>query len=259
MTGAAATRTILFVDDEEGVLRSMRRLLRRHEDLTVLTASNAEEGTALFAERRIHVVVSDQRMPGTSGIEFLKHVRTHYPDTVRCILSGYAEMHAVVEAINEGNVYRFIAKPWDDDALIHILKDCLAEAERRYRRVDDQEQLVSRAEELDRKAAKYAELLDMQQGLLAASREVLEHLPIAVASIDTQGRMIYTNRLFAAAFGGLPGSVLGRKSEAPWDAIAQDPRETATVSVRVGNAEHVALTSKVDIGGQMHTLIAVPV
>ncbi len=249
---------VLFVDDEDGVLRSMRRLFRRREDLHVFTAPNVDAGLAVLSEHRVHVVVSDQRMPGTNGIEFLKEIRKRYPATIRCILSGYAEMHAVVAAINEGNVYRFIAKPWDDEELVQVVGDCLDEAERRYRRVDEQRKLANRAEELDRQSAQYEELLSIQQGLLSASREVLEHLPVAVASIDTQGRMIYTNRLFASAFGHLPGTALGCQSEAPWSGIAQDQRKSATVPVRVGETERIALASKVDIGGQQHTLIAIP-
>ena len=226
--------------------------------LRFFTASDADAGLAMLSEHRIHVVVSDQRMPGTSGIEFLKRIRKDFPATVRCILSGYAEMHAVVAAINEGNVYRFIAKPWDDEELALVVNECLDEAERRYRRVDERRQLASRAEELDRQAAQYEELLSIQQALLTASREVLEHLPVAVASIDAQGRMIYTNRLFTSEFGHLPGTVLGRQSEAPWSVIAQEAGKTATVPVLVGDTERIALASKVNIGGQQHTLIAVP-
>lgn len=88
------------------------------EDYEILTAASGEEGLVLFAQHAdIQVVISDYRMPGMNGVEFLRQICEKYPDTVRIVLSGYADTSAVVSAINEGQIYKFVAKPWSDEEL----------------------------------------------------------------------------------------------------------------------------------------------
>lgn len=108
--------TVLFVDDELSILSSLRRTLRR-EGYEILTANSAAEGFSLLAKNSIQVIVSDQRMPEMNGTEFLARVKSLYPNTVRMILSGYAEVSSVTDSINKGAVYRFMLKPWDDEQL----------------------------------------------------------------------------------------------------------------------------------------------
>ncbi len=108
--------TLLLLDDEPNVLSSLMRLLRR-DGYRILQAHNASEAFSLLATHEVQVVVSDQRMPEMSGTEFLSRVRKLYPGTVRIILSGYAELESVLNAINRGEIYRFYTKPWDDQAL----------------------------------------------------------------------------------------------------------------------------------------------
>jgi EAL domain-containing protein (putative c-di-GMP-specific phosphodiesterase class I)/ActR/RegA family two-component response regulator len=128
----ATQRAVLLVDDEPNVLRSLQRALRR-DGYTTYTATNALEGLDVLARERIQVVVSDQRMPGTSGTEFLSKVREMYPDTVRMILSGYTDLATVTEAINRGAIYKFLTKPWDADDL----REQVLEAFRRYDTLQD--------------------------------------------------------------------------------------------------------------------------
>jgi diguanylate cyclase (GGDEF)-like protein/PAS domain S-box-containing protein len=109
-------REMLLVDDEENVLRALSRVLRR-DGYTIHTATSAAEGLQILATQRIQVIVSDQRMPGTSGVEFLSRVKEMYPDTVRIILSGYTDLATVTDAINRGAIYKFLTKPWNDDEL----------------------------------------------------------------------------------------------------------------------------------------------
>ena len=116
--------TILCVDDEAGVLSSLRRLLRK-EGYKILTANSGDEGLALMDKQKVHVVISDQRMPEMTGTEFLQEVKGRFPQVVRVILSGYAEIHAIVDSINKAEVYRFLPKPWDDDELKQTIKHCL--------------------------------------------------------------------------------------------------------------------------------------
>jgi diguanylate cyclase (GGDEF)-like protein len=111
-----AQRTVLIVDDEANVLSALRRLLRR-DGYRIITAGSAREGLELLATHSVQVVLSDQRMPGMNGTEFLSRVKELHPQTIRIILSGYTELESVIDAINRGAIYRFFTKPWNDDAL----------------------------------------------------------------------------------------------------------------------------------------------
>ncbi len=105
---------ILYVDDEENNLVSFRAALRRHYN--VFTAISGEEGMKVVSENDIHVIVTDQRMPGMTGVQFLQKLPEE-PESVRMILTGFSDIEAIIEAINTGRVYRYITKPWDKDEL----------------------------------------------------------------------------------------------------------------------------------------------
>lgn len=111
-----ATYKILFVDDEENVLKAMRRIFRR-ENYTMLTASSAAEALDLLQKEPVHVVISDHRMPGMTGADLLRKIKELYPQTIRIMLTGHADVNAIMGAVNEGAVYKFITKPWNDDDL----------------------------------------------------------------------------------------------------------------------------------------------
>ncbi len=102
---------LLLVDDEEEILGALRRQFRRRYD--VHTAASAGEGLEILYRHPIHVIISDQRMPGMTGDAFYSKVRSDYPDAIRLLLTGYSDIGAVIRAINEGSVYRYITKPWD--------------------------------------------------------------------------------------------------------------------------------------------------
>jgi two-component system probable response regulator PhcQ len=129
-------RTVLIVDDEENILSALQRTLRR-ENYTLLTAGEPAEALEVLKHGQVDVVVSDHLMPNMSGLEFLKEVRALHPDVVRIMLTGHAEMSTAMEAINEGEIYRFLTKPWDDAELkvaLHLAFDRLA-LERANRRL----------------------------------------------------------------------------------------------------------------------------
>ena len=118
----APLQKIMFVDDEPNILASLKRLLRS-EGYYILTANSAEEGLELLEkEGDIDLVVSDMRMPGMDGAEFLKIVHEKWPDTLRILLTGYSDIASTISAINEGNIYQYIAKPWEDNDLKLTLK-----------------------------------------------------------------------------------------------------------------------------------------
>ncbi len=114
--------TLLLVDDEPGILSSLSRLLRR-ENYRILTASTCEEALRQLAEHQVGVIIIDQRMPGMSGTELLARARAMHPKTVRMVLSGYTALDSLTEAINRGEIYKFLTKPWDDAEMIHTVRD----------------------------------------------------------------------------------------------------------------------------------------
>jgi putative nucleotidyltransferase with HDIG domain len=120
--------TILFVDDEVNILKALQRLLRT-DDMKVLAASRASEALELLERHPAQVVVTDQRMPEMTGVDFLAHVRERYPDVVRMMLTGYTEIDVAVDAINRGEIYRLITKPWNDDELRATLRQAFDHAD----------------------------------------------------------------------------------------------------------------------------------
>jgi len=123
-------RTLLLLDDEENVLRSLVRLFRR-DGYNVLTANSVRQAFDLLASNTVQVIVSDQRMPDMSGTEFLGRVRDLYPDTIRMVLSGYTDVTTITEAINRGAIYRFLTKPWNDEELREHIHAAFRAFERR--------------------------------------------------------------------------------------------------------------------------------
>lgn len=117
--------TVLIVDDEPGILGSLKRLLH-HEPYRVLTTTSPMEAFHLLATHSVQMVISDQRMPEMTGTELLLQVKLLYPDVVRVILTGYTDEEAIMAAINDGQVYKFLFKPWNAEALkleiYHALK-----------------------------------------------------------------------------------------------------------------------------------------
>jgi len=113
--------TVLFVDDEVNILKALKRLLR-NEPVEVVTASHPGEALELMDRCQPQVVVTDQRMPEMSGVDFLASVRDRHSDVVRMMLTGYTDMTIAVEAINRGEIYRLITKPWNDDELKATLR-----------------------------------------------------------------------------------------------------------------------------------------
>ncbi len=130
-------RTLLLVDDEENVTSALQRLLRG-DGYKILCASSGREGLELLAQHEVGVVVSDQRMPEMTGVEFLIQVKALHPKTIRMVLSGYADLDSVTDAINRGSVYKFLNKPWDNASLSASVQ----EAFRRYELVQEDERLA---------------------------------------------------------------------------------------------------------------------
>jgi CheY-like chemotaxis protein len=117
-----AGRTLLLVDDEASVLRALERVFRR-EGWRLMLAGSAVQALELLAVNDVQVIITDQRMPQMNGTELLARVREMYPHTVRMLLSGYADHESIMDAVNRGAIYKFLAKPWDDDALRQAVRE----------------------------------------------------------------------------------------------------------------------------------------
>lgn len=160
-----ADTNILFVDDERNILGSLQRVFRK-EGYGILLAESGECGLDLLRHNNVAVVVSDQRMPGMGGVEFLKKVRETAPDAVRMMLTGQAGMDEIAGAINQGEVYRYITKPWDDEELKVIIRTAV-----------ERHNLVVENRRLQAATMKQnAELLELNQTLEAKVEEKTKRL-----------------------------------------------------------------------------------
>lgn len=192
-------RTLLLVDDEDNVIASLKRLLRR-DGYHVVTANSGAQGLQRLAEHAVDVIVSDQRMPGMTGVEFLRRAKALYPDTVRIVLSGYTELQSITDAINEGAIYKFLTKPWDDARLVgHI-----AEAFSHKEMADENRRLGSAVivanhelsavnERLHKLLSAQREQIDREESSLTMAREVLDNIPVAIVGIDVDGMIAFAN------------------------------------------------------------------
>ena len=116
---------VLFVDDEDNIIKSLRRLCL-DEDFEVLTATSGEEGLDIInSSVNLGLIVSDQRMPGLTGVDFLEQARKLVPDAIRIVLTGYADIEAAMGAINRGGASRYLTKPWSDDDLLQNLREAV--------------------------------------------------------------------------------------------------------------------------------------
>ncbi|WP_258049256.1 response regulator, partial [Pseudomonas aeruginosa] len=119
---------ILFVDDEERILRSLAMQFRRHYE--VLTESDPRRALERLKTERIQVLVSDQRMPQMSGAELLAQARERYPETLRILLTGYSDLDAAVDALNDGGIFRYLTKPWNPQEMAFTLRQAAEIASR---------------------------------------------------------------------------------------------------------------------------------
>ncbi len=116
--------TLLCVDDEANILSSLKRLFRP-TGYRLLTANSGEEALALMEKEAVDLIISDMRMPGMNGAQVLAAARERWPDTVRILLTGFADMNSTIEAINNGQLHRYIAKPWDDNEVLLVVREGL--------------------------------------------------------------------------------------------------------------------------------------
>ncbi|MBN1547204.1 MAG: response regulator [Syntrophaceae bacterium] len=193
--------SILCVDDEENILSSLERVFLEEEDYEIITANSGEKGLAILNERKIDLIISDQRMPGMSGTEFLKQARSLHPDTIRIVLSGYADFDTVTAAINEGEIYRLIQKPWQEYELLSVVKDSLEkydlmrENKKLQKEISKQnEELKTLNHQLEERVKDRTRKLEMSNQVLLLSQEILHHLSNPIVGISSNGMIVLINK-----------------------------------------------------------------
>lgn len=157
--------TLLIVDDEPDVLDSLRYLF--HRRYRVLTSTRAEDGLQILKDEPVHLILSDQRMPGMTGDEFLARAREIEPDAIRMLFTGYADIQAVTNAINRGEIYRYILKPWDSNELELMIR----QAAEQYELLADRRRLVN-------------ELRETNEQLKTANRDLAEADQLKTAFLE---------------------------------------------------------------------------
>lgn len=200
-------RTLLLVDDEENITSALVRLLRR-DGYTILRANSGQDGLDLLTQHKVGVIISDQRMPGMTGVEFLSQVKVLYPDTVRIVLSGYTELNSVTDAINRGAVYKFLTKPWEDELLRANVEEAFISYEMKMENARLNRELQKAIEELLRinqglEQRVEGDRIEISHNLelLLVSQEVLESLPVAVIGIGDDGMIAIANQMAHQLFG----------------------------------------------------------
>ncbi len=190
---------ILLVDDEVNILHALKRLLRR-EGYELKVANSGEEGLAILQEEPVDLIISDQRMPGLCGIEFLEKAQAICPQSVRIVLSGYTDIDSVTDAINRGHVFKFILKPWDDNDLKAVIREALQFAHLQRRNKQLTQELKDRNKELqwlndhlEEKVAIRTQELELRNTALENFQYILHQMPIGVVGVGDDGLIAFAN------------------------------------------------------------------
>lgn len=153
--------TLMFVDDEDNVLNSLRRIFM-DENYTILTANSAAKALEIMENRPVNLVISDHRMPGITGAELLKAIREKYPETIRIMLTGFADVNSIMGAVKDGAVYKFITKPWNDEDLRLTVSLALQQ----YVLMQENRKLKDIARQQQTKIKSYTGLFDENRGMM---------------------------------------------------------------------------------------------
>ena len=210
-------RSLLLVDDEKNIVSALKRLLRR-DDYQIFSADSGPEGLAVLEQNQVDVIISDQRMPGMIGADFLRKAKDLYPETIRIMLSGYTELQSVTDAVNEGAIYKFLTKPWDDDLLRGHIADAF-----RLKEITDENvrlnlevrtanhQLATTNRRMEHLLEKKQQRIKRDAIRLNVTQEILQFLPLPVIGVDDEGMVAFVNAAFDLLFSNC-GVILGSEA-----------------------------------------------
>lgn len=142
---------LLVVDDEPDVCDSVHDLLRR--EFRVLKAHGAEEGLRLLREQDVHIIMTDQRMPSVTGVDFLTRAQARMPQAIRMLYTGFADLESIIAAINHGHIYQFLRKPWQPEELLDAVRSAAAEYDRLVAVEEDRQRLKHELETLNHRVS----------------------------------------------------------------------------------------------------------
>jgi response regulator RpfG family c-di-GMP phosphodiesterase len=151
MTIPPPRHCLLVVDDEPNICETVRDHLRL--EFRVLTAHSAAEGTRLMTEHEVHIVMTDQRMPYTTGVQLLESVRVRFPQAVRMLFTGYSDTASIIAAINQGHIFAFLKKPWEPEELDAVVREAAAEYDRIVEQIIENARLRAEVDDLRQRVA----------------------------------------------------------------------------------------------------------
>lgn len=236
-------QTLLLVDDEPNILSALQRLFRR-DGYTILATDSAEEALNILARQPVDVILSDQRMPGMSGVEFLRRVKETHPETMRIVLSGYTDLQFITDAINEGAIYKFLTKPWDDAQLREQVQEAF-----RSKGITDENQRLSEAlcvanveltahvEDKERQARQIETVLDTLQ-------EVLQLIPWPIVGVDEEGMVALSNPAADAQLSQIGAPLLG-----------MDAQDVLPESLRACLSDPAGIPEQIQLAGNRYRVI----
>ncbi len=138
---------ILYVDDEPENLRAFKASFRR--DFSVVLAESVDQGMEVLKKSDIHIVLTDQRMPNKTGVEFLREISKDYPDVMRILVTGYSDINVVKEAINDGNIFKYIEKPWNNEKMKNVILKAYEIYELKIKSKEKTQELAKANEQLE--------------------------------------------------------------------------------------------------------------
>lgn len=241
------TYNILVVDDEINNLKLLKRTFRK--DYNVFMASGGEEGLDVLKQNRIDLIITDQRMPGMSGVDFLEKTIDDYPDIIRLIITGYTDADALIKAINTGRVYRYIKKPWEPEELKNTVKRAL---ESYQLNIDNQKLTLDLKELFSGTINAITEALDAKDKFTSGrSKRVTKYAieigqKLGLSDNDLQ-ELEMAGLLHDIGMIGIPESILNKEGELTQDEygiIKQHSPKGVKILENIKQLEHVVVMIK---------------